>query len=196
MTRSPNPQLAAQALSTQSTHSILLSRLQGFDSAVQEIAHQAPKEDMYFWKVLDRDPLPRYHKGRMILLGDAAHPMQPTFGMGASFSIEDAGVLGVVMRGVRDKGQVEERLRLYEELRLQRASVMVLLSRGERMDAYELSEETKGLLRGVWPQESEWPGLTRQDVGAWAMALDCLADAQRAVETRFGGQDGVVQWKV
>lgn len=64
----------------------------------------------------------------MIITGDAAHCMEPTFGMGASFSIEDAGVLGVVMRGVKTKAEVEARLKLWEELRWQRASAMQLFS--------------------------------------------------------------------
>ncbi|MFJ7071147.1 FAD-dependent monooxygenase [Streptomyces sp. NPDC098781] len=39
------------------------------------------------------EPLPAYHRGRVALVGDAAHAMQPTLGQGGNQAIEDAVVL-------------------------------------------------------------------------------------------------------
>jgi 2-polyprenyl-6-methoxyphenol hydroxylase-like FAD-dependent oxidoreductase len=38
-------------------------------------------------------PLPSFHHGRAVLLGDAAHPMTPNLGQGACQALEDAAVL-------------------------------------------------------------------------------------------------------
>lgn len=39
------------------------------------------------------DPLPAFHRGRTVLVGDAAHAMAPTLGQGGNQAIEDAIVL-------------------------------------------------------------------------------------------------------
>jgi 5-methylphenazine-1-carboxylate 1-monooxygenase len=48
---------------------------------------------IYQYPMVDRDPLPSWEFGRVTLLGDAAHPMHPVGGNGASQAILDARVL-------------------------------------------------------------------------------------------------------
>ena len=50
-------------------------------------------EVVYQYPMVDRDPLPSWEFGRVTLLGDAAHPMHPVGGNGASQAIVDARVL-------------------------------------------------------------------------------------------------------
>jgi 2-polyprenyl-6-methoxyphenol hydroxylase-like FAD-dependent oxidoreductase len=47
--------------------------------------------------MIDRDPLPTWADGPVLLIGDAAHPMYPTGSNGASQAIIDARVLGRIM---------------------------------------------------------------------------------------------------
>ena len=46
------------------------------------------------WGLYDRDALENWTEGRVGLVGDAAHPMLPTFGQGAAQALEDAAALG------------------------------------------------------------------------------------------------------
>ena len=45
------------------------------------------------WAILEREPLPRWSEGRVVLLGDACHPMTPYMAQGGATAIEDAVVL-------------------------------------------------------------------------------------------------------
>ncbi len=47
--------------------------------------------------MIDRDPVPTWRDGPVVLLGDAAHPMYPTGSNGGSQAIVDARVLGAAM---------------------------------------------------------------------------------------------------
>ncbi|MEL6345352.1 MAG: NAD(P)/FAD-dependent oxidoreductase [Myxococcota bacterium] len=51
---------------------------------------------IYLWKMQDTDPLvrPFPSSGNVLLIGDAAHALMPTIGMGASLAIEDAEAVG------------------------------------------------------------------------------------------------------
>ena len=47
-------------------------------------------QHVFKWGIYDRDPLTQWTRGRVTLLGDAAHPMMPTLAQGASITLEDA----------------------------------------------------------------------------------------------------------
>ena len=73
------------------------------------------------------DSIPRtLVRGRVALLGDAAHPMTPDLGQGACQGIEDAVVLAACMRRADDP---ELALASYETLRLPRVRAVVRGSR-------------------------------------------------------------------
>jgi salicylate hydroxylase len=73
------------------------------------------------WGLYYRDPLPHITSRRIALMGDAAHPMLPAAGSGAAQAIEDAFALAELLRDCT-AAQVPERLKIYEKLRLPRAS--------------------------------------------------------------------------
>jgi salicylate hydroxylase len=70
------------------------------------------------WALHDRAPMtgsPEMAKGRVALLGDAAHPMRPYLAQGAGMAIEDAQVLAQSLSA--EIGSVAERLQAYAEQR-------------------------------------------------------------------------------
>jgi salicylate hydroxylase len=76
-----------------------------------------------------RDPLPKWSRERVTLLGDACHPMVPFMAQGASMAIEDAVVLGRALRDV-EEGEIETALARYENVRKQRTARVQIGSRG------------------------------------------------------------------
>lgn len=68
-----------------------LAAFAGWDPAVTEMIGSAPARER--WALFHRPPLQRWSRGRITLIGDAAHAMVPHHGQGANQSIEDAIVL-------------------------------------------------------------------------------------------------------
>jgi salicylate hydroxylase len=54
------------------------------------------------WPIYARPPIDRLAAGRVALIGDAAHPMEPFLAQGAAQAIEDAGALGDCLAGAED----------------------------------------------------------------------------------------------
>ncbi|KAI0052821.1 FAD/NAD-P-binding domain-containing protein [Auriscalpium vulgare] len=83
------------------------------------------------WRLMDRSPLPTWvhPKGRLVLLGDACHPMLPYRAQGAAMAIEDAAVLGNLLSRISAKEQLPGFLHAYQEIRYTRASEVQSSSR-------------------------------------------------------------------
>jgi 2-polyprenyl-6-methoxyphenol hydroxylase-like FAD-dependent oxidoreductase len=72
--------------------------------------------------IVDRPPLRWWGRGRVTLLGDAAHATTPNLGQGACMALEDAVVLAYCLSTVRP---AESALREYERLRIPRTEAIV-----------------------------------------------------------------------
>jgi salicylate hydroxylase len=103
----------------------VLERYAGWHSSLQDIF--AASEVWYKWALYDRDPIPRWTRGRVSVLGDAAHPMLPYLGQGACQAIEDGCVLAAAFAAEPDDPPAA--LARYERARRPRASQVVLTAR-------------------------------------------------------------------
>ena len=70
----------------------------------------------------DLPSVPAWHRGPMVIIGDAAHAPSPTSGQGASMAAEDAVVLA---KCLRDRPDIPEALATYEGLRRRRVERIV-----------------------------------------------------------------------
>src|SRR5436305_9881223 len=69
-------------------------------------------------------PLAAFHRGRIALLGDAAHAMTPDLGQGGGQAFEDAVTLQSVLTGIGAEG-VPSALARYSALRVPRTSELL-----------------------------------------------------------------------
>jgi salicylate hydroxylase/6-hydroxynicotinate 3-monooxygenase len=83
--------------------------------------------DCHKWAILEREPLRRWSDGRVVLLGDSAHPMTPYMAQGAATSIEDAAILARCLKAV-EGDDVEGAFKRYEAHRKPRTSVVQAIS--------------------------------------------------------------------
>jgi salicylate hydroxylase len=99
----------------------LAASFAGWDPRVVELL--AKVETCFWWGLYDRRPLAAWSKGRLTLLGDAAHAMLPHVGQGANQAIEDGVALAVSLEG-REAAEVPGILRHYEAFRRARTDIV------------------------------------------------------------------------
>jgi salicylate hydroxylase len=109
-----------------SSRAELLAEFEGWTPMVRRIMELVPEDQLFKWGLFDREPLAAWSKGRVTLLGDAAHPVLPFLGHGAVLAIEDAVVLA---RAIGASSAIDEAFARYENARRERATFVVLESR-------------------------------------------------------------------
>jgi 2-polyprenyl-6-methoxyphenol hydroxylase-like FAD-dependent oxidoreductase len=110
--------------------------------AVELIEH-TPHE-LTGWATYDLPRVETWHRGRVVLTGDAAHATSPSSGQGASMAIEDAVVLG---KCLRDIGDVERALAAYVDLR--RARVERVVAAGARGSSMKVAGPVGRVVRDL-----------------------------------------------
>ncbi|MET3600870.1 3-hydroxybenzoate 6-monooxygenase [Martelella mangrovi] len=79
------------------------------------------------WVLCDRDPVDNWIDGRVVLLGDAAHPTMQYFAQGACMAMEDAVALAHILGDGDD--DTDTALKRYQDLRNLRTARVQLQSR-------------------------------------------------------------------
>jgi salicylate hydroxylase len=91
----------------------------GWDPRIGELLRQV--SSTFRSALYDREPLPTWTRGRLTLLGDAAHAMLPHLGQGANQSIEDGMALATILARA-DNNCAPAALLAYERLRRERVA--------------------------------------------------------------------------
>jgi salicylate hydroxylase len=119
-----------ESWTTPSSREELRAAFNGWPAERLDVVELVPT--LYKWAIFDRDPLERWSKGRITLLGDAAHPMMPTLAQGAAIAIEDSFVLARALDA--GAGDVAASLAAYEAERIGRASRVQIMARDQFAD--------------------------------------------------------------
>jgi salicylate hydroxylase len=104
----------------------LLAAYEGWHPSVRDVMARAPAGRLIKWGIFSRPPRDVWVQGRIVLLGDAAHPMQPFLGLGAAMAIEDGTILG---REVAAQASIDAALAAYARARVPRAHAVTALSK-------------------------------------------------------------------
>jgi salicylate hydroxylase len=142
------------------------------------------------WGLYDRDAFEHWQEGRVCLLGDAAHPMLPTMGQGASQAFEDGAALGACFRlhgtDVYSALLHYERVRHYRATRFQFGSKF-LFKHLEPPD----SQERRMLLEAL--NERDYPIFDHEqragDDDSWIYAFDAREVGDALPQKKLGPWD-------
>ena len=126
----------------------------------------AGTEQVFKWAMFDRPSLETWTKGRVALLGDAAHPMMPFMAQGAAQSIEDALALACCLAADRDDPQ--RAVDTYASCRRDRAAALQAASREQGRDL-QSSDPAEVAARNAQMRQSPEAPTARYD---WAWGYD------------------------
>jgi salicylate hydroxylase len=135
-----------------------LAEYAGWHSTIRTIIAATPR--VLRQALYDREPLSDWRAGRIVLLGDAAHPMMPFYAQGAAQSIEDAYVLaGCLATSPQEPVASLER---YVRMRQPRTAWMQGLSRREEElyqmnDAAAIAERNARMRTNRNPESATFP---------------------------------------
>lgn len=123
----------------------VLAEHEGWNDDVTGIISSAPEDAFYKWALFDREPLDTWTRGRVTLLGDAAHPMLPFLGMGAAMAFEDAIVLA---RCLEANDHHDDAFAMYKNARHERTTQVLLDSRNHGQ-----------VMQGSDPDKVDWKNM-------------------------------------
>ena len=135
----PTDEQMKESWSSPGDPEVLRKAFDGWDPRVGQVLGQVDKT--FRWALYDREPLPTWSKGRLTLLGDAAHPMLPHLGQGANQAIEDGMALATILAQA-DEASVPAALLVYERLRRERVAE---IQRGARQNGLRVDSEVADL---------------------------------------------------
>ena len=132
-----------------------------FADKCEEVRTLLGKIDSWrMWVLNDREPIRDWVKGRIALLGDAAHPILQYLAQGANMAIEDAVCLADML--VNEKGNYESAFERYRDARYLRTTRVQNTARlyGNIYHASGATRDWRNAEISSWPVEKHYQGLS------------------------------------
>lgn len=138
---------------------VLAESFAGWSEPVQALIGALDPERTNRVEIFDIDPFHTWVRGRIALLGDAAHNTTPDIGQGACSAIEDSVVLAIALQ--TNSLGVEDALARYQSRRTERAADLVLRARKRSQVTHAADQATQdwyrelrtedgaGIIRGI-----------------------------------------------
>ncbi len=116
-------------------------------------------ESWRMWVLCDRPPIKEWSRGRITLLGDAAHPMLQYLAQGAAMAVEDAVCLAD--QAVAADGDYAAAFRAYQQARYLRTGRVQIMARvyGEFYHAGGVAKELRNMMLGARTPEDAMAGM-------------------------------------
>jgi 2-polyprenyl-6-methoxyphenol hydroxylase-like FAD-dependent oxidoreductase len=140
----------------------VLERVREWAPPAPALVEATPDDAIVRSDLVGRDPVENWGRGRVTLLGDAAHAMTPFMGQGAGQALEDAAVL---LRCLREEPDLERALREYEQRRQPRTAEVTTRSwrvgQGTKMANPIACAVRNRIVRTLYPRVV-WPQFAKQ----------------------------------
>ncbi|KAF1920623.1 mannitol 1-phosphate dehydrogenase [Ampelomyces quisqualis] len=129
---------------------------------VQKIVGAMQKPDI--WALFMHPPCETYTKGRVCLLGDAAHATTPHQGAGAGMCMEDSYIMASLIKEAQDVDDVQRAFRAFDQVRRERTQKNVTTSQEAGMmydfelygdDLDKIEESYQNRMRWIWDIDLE-----------------------------------------
>lgn len=125
VTSVPEPDWRTESWSAMGDLGELRAAFANFHPTVRMVLDACPA--VHKWAILERDPMPAWGENRVVLIGDACHPMTPYMAQGAATAMEDAAVLSRILDGIETDG-IAEALKRFHAVRKERTAQIQLVS--------------------------------------------------------------------
>lgn len=176
----------------------VLETCEGFHPTWLEVIKKA--DSMKVYTVTQRPPSPQIVRGKVVVIGDAAHHMLPTHAQGGCQGVESAAALGTLFSDLPSNfrpSDLENRLRIFQQLRLPRsAATQILSSLNPQLNQTAKEEklaEIKRFYQGPLYNINAQPW--SEPIRDFFYAYDVFEEAERAKQF-VGKEDGIPEGAV
>lgn len=145
-------------------HEDLEEDFRDWGKSVRDILSLMERPDV--WALFNYPAAERYWRGRVCLVGDAAHASTPHQGAGAGMALEDTFVLADLLAEVDEEEGIESAFKTFDAVRRSRTQKLVATSReagrlydfegkGVGDDLNKLAEDLSGRMKWIWEEDLE-----------------------------------------